>query len=90
MYAFKCGDDSKNKLIGISKGQSKKIKFEKYYNILFGGKYQQECDIYIIRSIIHEMYLQRVKKSTLFQFDDKRCYKKNIEKIPWKYFIKWL
>ena len=28
MYAFKCGDDSKNKLKGISKSQSKNIKFE--------------------------------------------------------------
>ena len=30
MYAFKCGDDSKNKLKGISKSQSKRIKFEEY------------------------------------------------------------
>ena len=58
MYAFKCGDDSKNKLKGISKSQSKHIKFEEYYNCLFGGKYQQECDNYIIRSINHEMDLQ--------------------------------
>ena len=28
MYAFKCGDDSKNKFKGISKSQSKNIKFE--------------------------------------------------------------
>ena len=28
MYAFKCGDDSKNKLKGVSKSQSKNIKFE--------------------------------------------------------------
>ena len=28
MYAFKCGDDSENKLKGISKSQSKQIKFE--------------------------------------------------------------
>ena len=75
MYAFKCGDDSKKKLKGISKSQSKNIKFEEYYNCLFGEKYQQECDNYKIRSINHqlnEMYLQRVKKSTLSIFDDKR------------------
>ena len=77
MYAFKCGDDSKNKLKGISKSQSKNIKFEEYYNCLFGGKYQQECDSFIIRSLNHEMYLQRVKKSTLSLFDDKRCYINN-------------
>ena len=29
------------------------------------------------------MYLQRVKKSTLSQFDDKRRYINNIESIPW-------
>ena len=73
VYAFKCGDDRKNKLKGISKSQPKNNKFEDYYNCLFGGKCQQECDNYIIRSINHEMYLQRVKKSTLSQFDHKRC-----------------
>ena len=29
-YAFKCGYDSKNKLKGISKSQSKNVKFDKY------------------------------------------------------------
>ena len=82
-YAFKCGDYRKNKLKCTSKSQSKNIKFEEYYNCLFGRKCQQECDSYIIRSINHEMYLQRVKKSTLSQFDDKRCYINNIEIIPW-------
>ena len=82
-YAFKCGVDSKNKLKGISKSQSKNIKFEEYYNCLLGRKYQHECDNHIIRSINHELYLQRVKKSTLSQFDDKRCYINNIESIPW-------
>ena len=28
MYAFECGNDSKNKLKGVSKSQSKNIKFE--------------------------------------------------------------
>ena len=74
MYSFKCGDDSRNKLKGISKSQSENIKFEEVYNCPFGGKYQQKCDKYPIRSLEHEMYLQRVKKSTLSQFDDKRCY----------------
>ena len=83
-YAFKCGDDSKNKLTGISKSQSKNIKFEKYYNFLFVRKLQQECDNYIIRPINHEIYLQRLKKSTLSIFDDERCYKNNIESIPWE------
>ena len=83
MYAFKCGDDSKNKLKGISKSQSKNIKFEEYKKCLDGENYQQECDNYIIKSINHEVVLQRVKKSTLSIFDDKRCYINNIQSKPW-------
>ena len=47
MYAFKCGDDSKNKLKGISKSQSKNIKFDEYKKCLDGKKYQEECKNYI-------------------------------------------
>ena len=82
-YAFKCGDDSKNKLKGISKSYSKNIKFDEYYNCLFGNEYQRECDNYILRAINHDMVLQKVKKSTLSIFDDKRCYINNIESKPW-------
>ena len=83
MYAFKCGNDSKNKLKGISKSQSKNIKFEEYKKCLDGEECQRECDNYIIRSINHDMVLQKVKKSTLSVFDDKRCYINNIESKPW-------
>ena len=83
MYAFKCGDDSKNKLKGISKSQSKKIKFEEYRKCLDGEEHQRECNNYIIKLINREMVLQEVKKSTLSIFDDKRCYINNIESIPW-------
>ena len=83
MYAFKCGNDSKNKLKGISKSRSKNIKFEEYYNCLFGKEYQRECDNYIIRSINRDMVLQKVKKSTLSIFDDKRYYINNIKSEPW-------
>ena len=84
-YSFKCKDiiESKNKIEGISKSQSKHIKFEEYYNCLFGGEYQKECGNYIIRSLNHELYLQKVKKSTLSLFDDKRCYINETESIPW-------
>ena len=53
VYSFKCKDniESKNKIKGISKSQSKHIKIEDYYNCLFGGEYQKECDKYIIRSL---------------------------------------
>ena len=81
-YAFKCGNDSMNKLKVISNSQSKNIKFEEYYNCLFGREYQKECDNYILRSINHDMVLQKVKKSTLSIFDDKRCYINNIESKP--------
>ena len=70
-------------LKGISKSQSKNIKFEEYKKCLDGEDYQQECDNYIIKSINHEMVLQKVKKSTLSNFDDKRCYINNIESKPW-------
>ena len=63
MYAFKCGVDSKNILNGVSQSYSKNIKLEGYYYCLFGGEYQHECDNYNIRSLNHEMYLQRVKKN---------------------------
>ena len=84
-YSFKCKDkdENKNKIKGISKSQSKHIKFEEYYNCLFGGEYQKQCNNYIIRSINHEMVLQEVKKSTLSIFDDKRCYINETESIPW-------
>ena len=77
MYAIRCGDDSKNKLKGVSKSQSKNFKFEEYKNSLDGEKYQEECNNYILRSINHEMHLQEIKKSTLSIFDDKRCYINN-------------
>ena len=83
MYAFKCGDDSKNKLKGISKSQSKNIKFEEYKKCLHGEENQQECDNYIIRSINPEMILQKVKKSTISIFGDERCYINIIESEPW-------
>ena len=84
-YSFKCKDntESKNKMKGISRSQSKHIKFEEYYNCLFGGEHQKECDNYIIRSLNQEMYLQKVRKSTLSLFDDKRCYKNETESFPW-------
>ena len=84
-YSFKCKDnfESRNKIKRISKSRSKHIKFEEYFNCFFGGEYQKECDNCIIRSLNHEMYLQKVKTSTLSLFDDKRCYINETESIPW-------
>ena len=86
-YSFKCknNDENKNKIKGISKSQSKHINFEEFYNCLFGGEYQKECDNFIIRSLNHEMYLQKVRKCTLSVFDDKRCYINETESKPWNW-----
>ena len=86
VYSFKCksGDESKNKLKGVSKSQSIHIKFEEYKKCVDGEDYQTQCDNYIIRSLNHEMYLQEIKKSKLFLFDDKRCYVNNNDSLPWK------
>ena len=84
-YSFKCKDniESKNKIKRISRSRSKHNKFEEGYICLFGGEYQKDCDNYIIRSLNHEMYLQKSRKPTLSIFDDKRCYIKKTESIPW-------
>ena len=44
-----------------SKSQSKHIKFEEYKKCLDGEDYRRECNIYIIRSINHEMHFQELK-----------------------------
>ena len=73
-YSFKCNDidENKKKIKVISKSQTKHIILEDKYNCLFGGKHQKECDNYIIRSVNHDMYLQKIRKSTLSVFDDKQ------------------
>ena len=69
--SFKCGNNSKKKSKGTSKSQSKSIESEAYYNCLFGGNYQKECDSYFIRLVNHEMYLQKLQNSTISIFNDK-------------------
>ena len=83
MYSFKRGDDIKNKLKGISKSQSKHIKNQDYKKRLDGEEYQRECNNYILRSINHQKYLQKLKKSTLSISDDKRNYISNNKSLPW-------
>ena len=82
MYAFKCGDDSKNKLKGISKSQSKNFKFEEYKICLDGEELENECINYILKSSNHDMYMQGIKKTALSTFDDKRNYLDNNKSIP--------
>ena len=83
MYSLKCEDDNRKKLKGVSKSQSKHIKFEEYKNCLDGKKYQEKCETYILRSVNHEMYLQQLKRLTSSIFDDKRCFINETESIPW-------
>ena len=85
MYAFKCKDkeEYKNKLKGISKSQSKNIKFEQYKICLEGEELENECINYILKSYNHDMYMQGIRKTTLSNFDDKRNYLDNINSIPW-------
>ena len=83
MYSFKCGERSKNKLNGISKSQSKHIKFEEYCNCLGGRKYKKGSNNYILRSINREMHLQETKKSMLSLFDDKRCFINETQILQW-------
>ena len=59
MYSFKCGDDSKNKLKGISKSQSKHIKFDEYKNCLFGGEYQKNVIIILFDLSIMKWFFKK-------------------------------
>ena len=85
MYAFKCKDkeEDKNKLIGISKSQSKNIKFEEHKKCLNGKKFENECVNHFLKSNKHDMYMQGIKKTTLSIFDDKTNFLDNITSIPW-------
>ena len=82
MFAFKCGNDSKNKLKGVLNLNQKTISSKNTKKIIW-QRLSKNCDIYILPSINQDMYLQEVKNPTLFVFDDKRCYKNNIESKPW-------
>ena len=69
-YSFKCNNnnENKNKLKGICKSQTKNIKFEEYYNCLFGNEYKKECDHFVIRALNHEIYMQKVTKKFIISF----------------------
>ena len=65
-HSFKCGDKNTNKLKMISESSSKIIKVGEYYNCLFGGEYQKECDDCISKSNGFEINLQKIKKIHLY------------------------
>ena len=73
-------DNSKNILKSFSKSQSKRTtKVDEYYNCLLGDDYQIKPKIYLIRSLSHEIYLQKVTKNSLSAFVEKRFCKKKLE-----------
>ena len=84
-FSFKCKDniESKNKIKGLSKSQSKHIIVEEHKKGLDGEEYQSKCENFILKSINNEMYLQKFKKSTFSFSDDKGCYINETESIPW-------
>ena len=84
MYALKCGTDSKYNYKGFCKSQLKELKFEEYRNCSDGSDYQKECDKFVIRSINHDLYLQKLYKTTLSVSDEKGFYKHNIEIMRWE------
>ena len=64
MYAFKSGDDCRNKMKGISETYSKNFKFDEHKKYLDRGKHQEECEKSILRSVNYEMHLQKTEKNT--------------------------
>ena len=60
-YSFKCKDkdENKNKIKGISKSQSKHIKYEEYYNCLFGGEYQKNVIIMLLDQLIMKWFFKK-------------------------------
>ena len=52
IYAFKCGDDSKNKLKGISKSQSKKLNLENITIVYFEENINRNVIIILFDQLI--------------------------------------
>ena len=54
MYSFKCRNDIKNKLKGVSESQSKHFEFEDYKKKFRWRGIWKKLDNYILKSIDHE------------------------------------
>ena len=83
MYAFKSRNESKIKFKSVFKSQRKNFKFEEYKKCPDAIDHKLEYDNFIIRSINHEMYLQRLFRSKPSPFDEKQCYESKIESNLW-------
>ena len=49
------------------------MKFEDFYHCLFGGEYRKEDDYFRIRSLSLDIHFQKVLKTALYPFDERRC-----------------
>ena len=61
-YAFECNDKTESKRTELVNLIRKK--YEPCYNCSFWREYQKDCDCYKIRSINHEIYLQKVTEKS--------------------------
>ena len=73
MFAFKCVFLEINGKF-LANLNRKILNFRVYKKCLDGSDYQKNCENFIIRSRIHEMYFQQTQKPRLTPFDDKRCH----------------
>ena len=73
--------DYKNKLKSVANSQVKIINFDELCNRFIGDDYQKGSDKYVFRSINHDMYLQKVTKNFISDFDEKRYFLNEIESI---------
>lgn len=86
MYAYKSEQKYDLRAKGIKKDYAKtNIKFEDYYNILFGKNYRTDT-IKSIRSYNHTINTIEQTKISLSAFDDKRYYLNAYESLPFNHY----
>ena len=92
MYSFKCGDDSKKKLKGISKSQSKHIKFEEYYNVFFCWrilqfKFNKFEEFINLKSITMVCFCWRIHKKNVIIIFDQKIIKCIVKKLRNQHYL---
>ena len=50
-------------------------------------QHQKEGEIYVIRPINQDLYIEKITKKSVKASDDKRCYSNNKECKPWGYTL---
>ena len=82
-YAFLCGDIVKMKW-KLYLNLNRKMSNLKKINFVQKEKKMKMCDNYILKSINHEIYPQKIRKTSLSIIDDKRNYLDKTESLPWR------